>query len=354
MSHHFDSPTAIQDGRLNLCDVYAFPGKPGSSVFIMTVNPDAGRSSPTTFRPEAVYEFVLGEGGIGERLCLRVQFSEPASDGIQTLQVLAASGTAAADRGVGTEIGRGTTSEISQLDFGGASGSAWAGLAADPFWGNGVALAGFLGEIAEGRYLPEIFERDANIFEGRNASAVALEIPNQAFGTAPISIWARITLYGHAPQRQVSRMGQPMLRPLFFNVPGEETEQLNGGHPSTDEDRYRNKIMGIAQTAGTLAGLADPPAHAVAVANSFLPDVLSYTPGVAAHFRAGSDNGRALDDDAFGTALSQLVGHPLAGSRAPFAISPTFPYLPAPHDGDLPALLELFGLRPAGADPNAA
>ena len=24
MSHHFDSPTAIEDGRLNLCDLYAF------------------------------------------------------------------------------------------------------------------------------------------------------------------------------------------------------------------------------------------------------------------------------------------------------------------------------------------
>ena len=59
MSHHFDSPTAIQDGRLNLCDVYAFPGQAGSSVLILTVNPDAGRSSPTTFRPDAAYEFVI-------------------------------------------------------------------------------------------------------------------------------------------------------------------------------------------------------------------------------------------------------------------------------------------------------
>ena len=30
MSHHFDSPTAIEDGRLNLCDVYAFPS-PGAT-----------------------------------------------------------------------------------------------------------------------------------------------------------------------------------------------------------------------------------------------------------------------------------------------------------------------------------
>ena len=59
MSHHFDSPTAIEDGRINLCDLYAFPGSPGTSTLILTVNPDAGRSSPTTFRPDALYEFVI-------------------------------------------------------------------------------------------------------------------------------------------------------------------------------------------------------------------------------------------------------------------------------------------------------
>jgi hypothetical protein len=59
MSHHFDSPTAIADGRINLCDFYVFPAAPGTTALIVTVNPDAGRSSPTTFRPAALYEFVL-------------------------------------------------------------------------------------------------------------------------------------------------------------------------------------------------------------------------------------------------------------------------------------------------------
>jgi Domain of unknown function (DUF4331) len=89
MSHHFDSPTAIQDGRLNLCDVFAFPGQPGRTVLILTVNPDAGRSSPTTFRPEAVYEFVVGtEHEDRESVCLRVLFGDPAADGSQALRVL--------------------------------------------------------------------------------------------------------------------------------------------------------------------------------------------------------------------------------------------------------------------------
>lgn len=352
MSHHFDSPTAIQDGRLNLCDVYAFAGKPGHSVLILTVNPDAGRSSPTTFRPDAVYEFVIGDAVTEQQSCLRVLFSDPLPDVSQTLRVLA--GPDSDDRGRGTEIGRGTTNEVSRLDFGDSPGHVWAGLAADPFWANGVALAGFLAGIAEGRYQPEIFDEPANVFDGRNISGLALEVPDRQLGTGPVSVWARITLYGHAPQRQVSRMGQPMLRPLFFNVPGEETEELNSGHPSSDVEHYQDRIIRTAETVGGLAGVADPQRHAAKVAEAFLPDVLRYSPGSSEAFRTGGVHGRALSDDAFGTAVSLLVGHPLAGSSAPFAASPIFPYLPGPHAGELPALLELFGLRAPGVDPTAA
>ena len=245
MSHHFDSPTAIQDGRLNLCDVFAFPGQPGRTALILTVDPDAGRSSLTSFRPEAVYEFVAGaEHDDRQSLCLRVLFDDPAGDGSQALRVLKATGHHAVDRG--TEIGRGKTGEVGRLDVGGASGSVWAGLATDPFWADGVALAGFLGAVAEGRYKPEIFDGHANIFDGRNVSAVVLEIPDDVLGNRALSIWARITLHGHAPQRRVSRMGQPMLRPLFFNVPGEETEELNRGtrpptRSSTAPRSYRSR-----------------------------------------------------------------------------------------------------------------
>ena len=59
-------------------------------------------------------------------------------------------------------------------------------------------------------------------------------------------------------ERQVSRMGQPMLRPLFFNVPGDETEELNRGNPASDEHRYRDKVRQITEMVGKLAGVADP------------------------------------------------------------------------------------------------
>lgn len=352
MSHHFDSPTAIEDGRLNLCDVYAFPSQPGSTSLILTVNPDAGRSSPTTFRSEAVYEFVVGPDVSGQTLSLRIRVSDP-SDGIQELRILTGTGALSADPRRETEVGRGTTDAVHRLDVGGQAGLVWAGTAADPFWADGVALAQFFAAAAEGRYEPELFDRHANVFDGRNVSAIVLELPDEVLGTGTQSVWARISLDGHAAPRQVSRMGQPMLRPLFFQTPGDETEELNAGDPASDLTRYRDTVMQAALTVADLAGARDPHQHAATVAAAFLPDVLRYTPGVPARFVPGSGNGRALDDDAFGTAVSLLVGHQRGNSLPPFTPSSTFPYVPPAHAGELPALLELFGLRSAGADPTA-
>jgi hypothetical protein len=41
MSHHFDTPTAREDSRINVCDFYLFRERPGFTVMAMTVNPDA-------------------------------------------------------------------------------------------------------------------------------------------------------------------------------------------------------------------------------------------------------------------------------------------------------------------------
>ena len=57
MSHHFDTPTAREDPRINVCDFYLFEGAPGATVMAMTVNPDAGLSAPDSFREEGLYAF---------------------------------------------------------------------------------------------------------------------------------------------------------------------------------------------------------------------------------------------------------------------------------------------------------
>ena len=58
MSHHFDTPTAKEDPRINVCDFYLFRGRPGTTVMALTVNPNAGVGAPDTFRDEVSTPFV--------------------------------------------------------------------------------------------------------------------------------------------------------------------------------------------------------------------------------------------------------------------------------------------------------
>jgi hypothetical protein len=75
------------DGRINPCDLYAFPAVPGTTALIVTVNPDAGRSSPTTFRPDALYEFVVASSGsTSGDIAFRVTFTGPDDSGRQQVR----------------------------------------------------------------------------------------------------------------------------------------------------------------------------------------------------------------------------------------------------------------------------
>ncbi len=347
MSHHFDSPTAIEDGRLNLGDLYVFPERPGTSTLLVTVNPDAGRSNPTTFRPDALYEFVIAsDGGTREDLAFRMSFDEPDAAGNQRMRVRYAAGPSSRSGTEGAELGSGRTGQTFAL---GNGGSAWFGLAQDPFWGDAVALFAFTRGLAENQYRPELFAgTPGNLLAGRNVTAIAVQVPDAAFGGTSVTVWARISLYGHAAQRQVSRAAHPLLRSFFFPHPGPATEALNAGSPADDVAAYRDLVLRTALHVAEVSGAALPDDLAAAVAAAFLPDQLRYRPGQAAHFAPGTGNGRGLHDDAFGTTLSLMVGHPLGVTTSPHPVVADFPHLaPAGHD-DIPALSDLLGLRERG------
>jgi Domain of unknown function (DUF4331) len=344
MSHHFDSPTAIADGRLNLLDVYVFPEAPGTTTLVVGVNPDSGRSSPATFRADALYEFVIaGDGGTAEDRAFRMSFGEPDADGNQEMLVRYAAARPGRPGLEGTELGAGRTGEGFAL---GNGGSAWFGPAGDPFWGDAPALFTFRQALAENQYRPELFTATpANLLAGRNVTAIALQIPDVTFGGTDVAIWARISLYGHGPRRQVSRAANPLLRALFFPRPGAATEALNAGSPAGDVATFDQAVRRTAAHVARLSGITDPDRHAAQVVAAFLPDVLRYRPGQPARFGPGTGNGRGLHDDAFGTALSLLVGGQLGVTTSPNPVVPGFPHLaPAGHE-DIPALADLLGLR---------
>jgi Domain of unknown function (DUF4331) len=350
MSHHFDSPTAIEDGRLNLLDLYVFPETQDTSTLIVTVSPDAGRSNPTTFRPDALYEFVLSsDGGTREDRAFRMSFSEPDADGNQEMRVRFAVGLQSQSGVDGTELGAGRAGEAFALSNGGA---AWFGLAQDPFWGDAVALFAFNHGLADNQYRPELFSgTPGNLLAGRNVIAIAVQVPDAAFGGGDAAVWARISLYGHAPQRQVSRAAHPLLRSFFFPQPGADTEALNAGAPADDVATYGDLVRRTAARVAELSQVANPDEHAATVVAAFLPDQLQYRPGKPAHFQPGTGNGRSVHDDAFGTTLSLMVGRPLGITTSPHPVVPDFPHLAPPGHDDIPALADMLGLRQHAAEP---
>ena len=350
MSHHFDSPTAIEDGRLNLGDVYVFPETPGTSTLVVTVNPDAGRSNPATFGPDALYEFVIAsDGGTREDRALRMSFAEPDADGTQEMRVRYAVGPPSRSGLEGSDLGVGRTGEAFALSDG---GSAWFGLAQDPFWGNAVALFAFTQGLADNQYRPELFTgTPGNLLAGRNVTAIALQVPDATFGGTDVALWARISLYGHAPQRQVSRAAHPLLRSFFFPQPGAGTEALNAGSPAGDVAAYTDLVRRTAVRVAELSRAASPDEHAATLVAAFLPDLLRYRPGQPARFAPGTGNGRGLHDDAFGTTLSLVAGRQLGMTTSPYPVVPGFPHLaPAGHD-DIPALADMLGLREHAPQP---
>ena len=347
MSHHFDTPTAIEDGRLNLLDLYVFPETANTSTLLITVSPDAGRSNPTTFRPDALYEFAIAsDGGTREDRAFRMTFGEPGADGNQDMQVRYATGPLSRTGTEGTYLGAGRNGKSFALSNG---GSAWFGLAQDPFWGDAVSLFGFIQGLAENQYRPELFTAEravaGNLLTGRNVTAIALQVPDDALGGADVAVWARISLYGHAPQRQVSRAAHPLLRSFFFPQPGPATEALNAASPAGDVAAYSDLVLSTARRVAAVSGAASPDEHAATVLAAFLPDQLRYRPGQPAHFEPGTGNGRSLHDDAFGAMLSLLAGRPLGMTVSPRPVIHEFPHLaPAGHD-DMPALADMLGLR---------
>jgi hypothetical protein len=116
MSHHFDSPTGREDPRINLCDLFVFAGEGGSTVLIMTVNPDAGLSSPTTLRPDALYEFKIDlDGDAREDLAIRFVVESP-EGGPQRVRVPRAAGEPARTGSDGTPLGAGGALGDAALD----------------------------------------------------------------------------------------------------------------------------------------------------------------------------------------------------------------------------------------------
>jgi Domain of unknown function (DUF4331) len=332
MSHHLDTPAAREDGRVDLCDLYVFDGTdPGTTVLVMTVNPDAGKTSPVIFHPEIVYEFKIDTNDDAvEELSYRFRFGAPDASGEQSLTVLHATGAGAQSGDGGESLAQGRTNEQVSLSSG---GRAWAGLRSDPFYADGAAAFLFLqAALTQNAYLPQVFEQGFNVFGGRNVTGIVLEVPTSALGQGVVGVWATTSMHRHGLSAQIERIGLPLIQP-FFNIDDERTEAHNKRQPREDRDAGSARIAEIATLFTRLAGTAaSPEAYGQAVANQLTPDVLRYRLETPASFSFATRNGRRLTDDAADVILSLIANRPLSDHVAyDGRIEPRFPYLAAPH-----------------------
>ena len=350
MSHHFDTKLAREDPSLNLCDFYLFDGPSGKTVMAMTVNPDVGLSAPDTLHPEGLYAFRFDlNGDAREEVTFKFRFGEPRhGDGsehthIQPFVVRKATGDDALRGDAGESLVEGETGSVAtDSDL-----RAYVGIAPDLF----VANAGFRTFMTafykDRRFDGDAFLHQQNPFARRNVTAIVLEVPSELIGKGKINAWATISLFGHAPEVQVSRWGLPMVTHLFLDDPSDQDvvkEQFNASVPSEDLERFAKSIADVAEKMTTYAGsAADPGEYGKLIAARLCPNTLPYELGTSAAFEVSSFNGRALGDDALDVMLTLAANTPLVDGLAPDRgrIRKDFPYYGAPYTAE-----EQVGVRP--------
>ena len=151
--------------------------------------------------------------------------------------------------------------------------------------------------------------------------------------------WATISLYGHAPEVQVSRWGLPLVTHLFLNDPNDQSvkEQFNTSEPFDDVGRFSKPIGEFAEKMASYAGsVADPVEYGKLVAARLCPNLLPYELGTPAAFEQASFNGRALADDVMDVMLTLAAKRALSDGVAPdpARIRKEFPYYGEPYSAE--------------------
>jgi Domain of unknown function (DUF4331) len=354
MSHHFDTPTALEDPRISIGDFYLFDGRRGNTVMAMTVNPDAGVSSPDTFREEGLYAFRFDlDNDAREELSFKLQFGNVAHVAgdehrhFQAFQVRKAQGGASSRGADGELLVEGYTGEVIR----GSNGvMAFAGLAPDLFAADAAALGAFRNAFFnENRFDPAAFQNRKNFFARRNVTAVVLEVPNALIGQGTVRAWATASLFGHAPELQVSRWGLPLVTHIFM-PDVEMKEHFNRTSPSDDQTPFVTQVRQVIERLVGLAGsTAHPADYAKQVTDRLFPTMLPYKLDTSATFAFTGFNGRALSDDVTDVILTLATNTALGDGVVPdkSRIRDMFPYF-----GEAYSTTEQIDVAPARPRPD--
>jgi hypothetical protein len=354
MSHHFDTKLAKEDPSLNVCDFYLFQGDPDTTVMAMTVNPDVGLSAPDTLHIEGLYAFRFDlNGDAREEVVFKFRFNDPRHlDGDEHVHVQKFQVRRATAEAIGGDKGEllleGETGKVDSK-----SGiRAYVGIAPDMFAGDAFALHGFLNAFyKDQKYDGDVFLHRQNFFANRNLTAIVLEVPNHLIGKGAVHAWATVSLYGHAPEMQVSRWGLPLITHLFLNDPNhqEMKESFNISVPADDVASFSGYIADFTQKMTTYAGsVMNPEEYGKQMVARLCPTTLPYELGTPAAFDLAGFNGRPLGDDVMDVMLTLASNKPLQDGAVPDRkrIRTEFPYFGEPYSKE-----EQKGVTPVPRPP---
>jgi len=322
MSHHYSGPDLgfpHGDARLDLTDLYAFPGpgSPDKSILIMNVHPSEALSPPgpataESFSPNAVYELKIDTNGdYVADIAYRVLFS-PAKGGAQTATVRRVQGEQAAGTGDDGQIvidrapvSTGLEARVTQA----GEYRIFAGWRSDPFFFD------TLGAVNNLQFTGNDF------FAERDVCSIVLEVPNSALGTGRIGLWHR-TMDGTSGKWLQADRGALPSQSVFLT--GESKGDYLAAQPA-DDARF---IPVFAHSLEHTGGYS--PQEAARVAGTLLPDILFFDPTRPASYPA---NGRALSDDVMDGFISILTNGKLTRDNVGPHIDllAAFPYLGPPH-----------------------
>src|SRR6266436_1769826 len=304
MSHHYSGPDfgfPHGDARLDLTDLYAFPSpdEADKSILIMNVHPSAvvnppGSTTCEPFAPEALYELKIDTNGDAVAdIAYRVRFSSSA-DGLQTATVRRVEGAQAAETGdsgpVMIEAAPVSTGRDARVTEAGRY-RFFAGWRSDPFF---FDTRGALNDLQ--------FTGD-DFFIDKDVCSITLD------GAG--GVWVQADR-GALPAQAVFLVGS-------------ERDGYHAGEPANDA-RF---IAVFAHALEHTGGYA--PEEARRVAETLLPDMLSYDPTRPASFPS---NGRTLTDDVADAFLAVLTNGKVTGDKVGPHIDllAEFPYLGPPHN----------------------
>jgi hypothetical protein len=162
-----------------------------------------------------------------------------------------------------------------------------------------------------------------DFFADKDVCSIVLEVPNSVLGRKRIGLWARTLKVEGGVWVQADRGGLPAQ--AVFLVGGGDRDAYLAGEPSEDA-RFVRVFAHALEHAGGYT-----PEEARRVAETLLPDVLSYDPTRPASFPV---NGRTLTDDAADAFLAVLTNGRVTGDKvgAHSDLLTEFPYLGPPHN----------------------